>query len=148
MYRHILVATDGSRLSRKAIVAAVRLAKAVGARVTGAFVIAPYAPMLYGEGALYVPPGSAGGYRKALEREAKKALSVLDIEARIAGVRSTGAVIANLLPWEGILRAAKARKCDLIVMASHGRRGIPGLLLGSETSKVLTHSRIPVLVCR
>jgi nucleotide-binding universal stress UspA family protein len=148
MYRHILVPTDGSRLSRKAIATATRLAKATGARVTGAFVIRPYVPVVYGEALLYAPPSSRAEYLKALKREGKKALAVLEIEARIAGVRSAGAVISNALPWEGILRAAKARKCDLIVMASHGRRGLAGLLLGSETTKVLTHSKIPVLVCR
>ena len=148
MYKHILVPTDGSRLSRKAIVTATRLAKATGARVTGAFVIPPYVPMVYGEAVLYAPPSSREDYVKSLRREGKKALAILDIEARIAGVKSAGTVIANAMPWEGILRAAKSRKCDLIVMASHGRRGLAGLLLGSETTKVLTHSKTPVLVCR
>lgn len=148
MYKHILVPTDGSRLSRKAVTTAVRLAKATGARVTGAYVIPPYVPVVYGEAVMYAPPSTRDDYFKALKREGKKALAVLEIEARIAGVKSAGAMIPNAQPWEGILRAAKPRKCDLIVMASHGRRGIAGLLLGSETTKVLTHSKIPVLVCR
>ena len=148
MYKHILVPTDGSKLSRRAILTAVRLAKAVGARVSGVFVMPPYVPIAYGEGVVYAPPSARETYRNALKREGKKALAVLEIEARIAGVKSAGSVVVDVLPWEGILRAAKARKCDLIVMASHGRRGLAGVLLGSETNKVLTHSKIPVLVCR
>ena len=148
MYKHILVPTDGSKLSRKAIVTAVRMASLLGARVTGVFAIPPYSPVAYGEGVVYAPPGSGDVYFRSVKKEAKKALAVLEIEARIAGVRSATAVVSGALPWEGILRAARARRCDLIVMASHGRRGLAGLLLGSETTKVLTHSKIPVLVCR
>lgn len=148
MYKHILVSTDGSSLSRKAIRAAVRLAKSEGARVTGVYVVAPYVPMSYGEGVFYTPPGSAAAYRKWREREGKKALAVLGVEAQLAGVPSDRTLVTKAMPWEGILRAAKAKKCDLIVMASHGRGSLSGLILGSETSKVLAHSKIPVLVCR
>ena len=148
MYKHILVSTDGSRLSRKAIAAAVGLAKSEAARVTGVYVIPPYASMMYGEGVLYAPPDSGAAYRRSLKRGGKKALAVLDVEARIAGIASAGSVVSGATPWEGILRTAKAKKCDLIVMASHGRSGLAGLVLGSETHKVLTHSKVPVLVCR
>ena len=147
MFKHILVATDGSKLSQKAIRAAVRLAKATGADLNGAYVIAPYvAP--YGEAVMYVATISAGRYRTVTRREARKALAAIEIEAGAAGVSYQGVVLTADSPWEGIIAAAKRKKCDLIVVASHGRRGLAGLILGSETSKVLTHSRIPVLVCR
>ena len=148
MFKHILVSTDGSKLSGKAIHAAARLAGATGAKLTGAFVIAPYVPPVYGEAMVYVAPLSPRRYKEISEREARKALAAVEIEARTAGVEYRGMSRTADNPWEGIIRAAKARKCDLIVMASHGRRGLAGLLLGSETTKVLTHSKIPVLVCR
>ena len=148
MYTHVLVSTDGSRLSQKAIRTAVRLAKAVGARVTGVYVIPPSVPPMYGEGIAYGPVSSPGQQRDAAKRAGKKALAVVEIEAKAAGVDSGAAMLAAPSPWEGILRTAKAKKCDLIVMASHGRRGLSALLLGSETAKVLTHSKTPVLVCR
>ena len=148
MYRHILVPTDGSKLSQKAIRTAVRLARAVGARVTGVYVIPPYSPPTYGEGVIYGQVISPGRYRKSVKREAKKALAVVEVEAQTAGVESGETMLAANNPWEGITRTAKSKKCDLIVMASHGRRGLAGLLLGSETTKVLTHSTIPTLVYR
>jgi nucleotide-binding universal stress UspA family protein len=148
MYKHILVATDGSRLSGKAVKTAVRLAKATGARVTGVYVIPPVAIPMYSEAVMYAPVVSPARLRELAKREGKKALAVVEIEARAAGVDWAEAMLAAPNPWEGILRTAKAKKCDLVVMSSHGRRGLAGLLLGSETVKVLTHSKIPVLVCR
>jgi nucleotide-binding universal stress UspA family protein len=148
MFKHILVSTDGSKLSAKAIRTAVQLAGATGAKLTGAFVIAPYSPPAYGEAAMYVPALSARRYKELSEREARKALAAVEVEARGAGLACSAAMLTAYTPWEGILRAAKGKKCDLIVMSSHGRRGLAGLLLGSETVKVLTHSKIPVLVCR
>jgi nucleotide-binding universal stress UspA family protein len=148
MFKHILIPTDGSRLSAKAIRMAVRLARDTGAKVTGAYVMAPYTPSVYGEAAIYVAAISAKRYKDLAAREARKALAAIEIEARTSGVEYSGTTQTAFNPWEGILRAAKAKKCDLIVMASHGRRGLAGLLLGSETTKVLTHSKIPVLVCR
>jgi nucleotide-binding universal stress UspA family protein len=148
MFKHILVSTDGSKLSGKAIRSAVRLAAATGAKVTGSFVMAPYVTPMYGEAAIYVPAVSPKRYKELTEREARKALAAVEIEARTAGVDYAGAMLTAGNPWEGIIRTAKAKKCDLIVMASHGRRGLAGLVLGSETTKVLTHSKIPVLVCR
>ena len=148
MFRHILVPTDGSKLSTKAIRTAMRLARATGAKVTGAYVTAPYVPPTYSEGVIYASTVSPKRYTALCEREARKALAAVAIEARIAGVDYGSTTPAAYNPWEGIIRAAKAKKCDLIVMASHGRRGLAALLLGSETTKVLTHSKIPVLVCR
>jgi nucleotide-binding universal stress UspA family protein len=148
MYKHILVATDGSKLSHKAIRTGARLAKALGARVSGVYVIPPYTPVAYSEGVVYAPALTGDAYRRALKREGRKALAALEIEARTEGVEYAEAMLAAPSPWEGILRTAKAKKCDLIVMSSHGRRGLAGLLLGSETHKVLTHSKVPVMVCR
>ena len=148
MYKHILVPTDGSTLSREAVRTAVRMAKSGRARVTGVYVIPPYMPMLYGEGVQYAPFGTRKEYERALKAEARKALAPLGTEARASGVANAQATVTSAMPWQGILRAARSKGCDLIVMASHGRRGVAGLLLGSETNKVLTHSKIPVLVCR
>jgi nucleotide-binding universal stress UspA family protein len=148
MYKHILVPTDGSRLSAKAVRTAARVAKQFGARVTGVYVIPPYVPPMYGEAAIYVPEISPKRYKDLSEKEAKKALAVLEIEARTAGVPCKVGWVTADQAWEGIVKQAKAKRADLIVMASHGRRGLSGLLLGSETTKVLTHSKIPVLVCR
>jgi nucleotide-binding universal stress UspA family protein len=148
MFKHILVPTDGSKLSAKAIRIAVRLARDTGAKVTGAYVIAPYVPPAYGEAAIYVHAVSQKRYKALTEREARKALAAVEVDARTSGIEYGSTMLTAMNPWEGIIRAAKAKKCDLIVMASHGRRGLAGLLLGSETTKVLTHSKTPVLVCR
>jgi nucleotide-binding universal stress UspA family protein len=148
MYSHILVSTDGSKLSDKAIRTAVRLAGAIGAKVTGVFVAPPYVPPVYSEGMIYARTMSKSKYRASCRRAGRKALAAVEIESQAARVEYASTIQAAENPWEGIVSAARAKKCDLIVMASHGRRGLAGLLLGSETTKVLTHSKIPVLVCR
>jgi len=148
MFKHILVSTDGSKLSGKAIRAAVRLAAATGAKLTGCYVVAPYVAPMYGEAAIYLPGLSAAQYRKNGARAAKKALAAIEIEARIAGTPFVTKVVYGALPWEGILRAARSGRCDAVVMASHGRGGLGGLILGSETVRVLAHSKVPVLVVR
>jgi nucleotide-binding universal stress UspA family protein len=148
MYKHILVPTDGSALSQKAIRTAALMARAMNGRVTGIYVIPPYTPPVYGEAVMYVPELSPRRYKEISEREAKKALTAVTLEADSAGVSAKTIFVTAQNPWEGIIRGAHAKKCDLIVMASHGRKGLAGLLLGSETTKVLTHSKIPVLVCR
>lgn len=147
MYRHILVPTDGSKLSAKAVRAAARLAKTCGARITGVYVIAPDLPPVYAEGATYGGL-SARNYKELKQKEAKKALAAVDIEAQTSDLQASMMSLTADQPWKAIIGAARSRKCDLIVMASHGRRGLSGLLLGSETARVLTHSKIPVLVCR
>jgi len=148
MFRHVLVSTDGSKLSQKAVRMAARVAKLSGAKLTGVYVIPPYTPPMYGEAVMYVPAVSPLRYKQMMQRQAKKALAAVEVEAETAGVAYSGASPTAGNAWEGIIRAAKSKRCDLIVMASHGRRGLAGLVLGSETTKVLTHSRIPVLVCR
>ncbi len=147
MYKHILVPTDGSKLSAKAIRAAAQLARMCQARLTGLYVIPPEIAPVYAEGAIYggISPRN---YKEFKEKEAKKALAVVDIEAQTSGVEASKLFLTADQPWKGIIDTARTKKCDLIVMASHGRRGLSGLLLGSETAKVLTHSKIPVLVCR
>ena len=148
MYKHILVATDGSKLSNKAIKTAARLARSLGAKLTGVYVIPEYVPPVYGEAAIYVSQVSPKRYRELTEKEARKALSVVEIEAQTEVVECATMHVTSNQAWNGILKAARSKKCDLIVMASHGRRGLSALVLGSETNKVLTHSSIPVLVCR
>jgi nucleotide-binding universal stress UspA family protein len=148
MFKNILVPTDGSKLALKGIKAGVRFARALGARVTGVYVVAPYLPPMYGEAAIYMPGLSASEYKKNAARAAKKALAAVETEARRAGAPFVAKVVYEALPWEGILRAARSGKCDAIVMASHGRGGLGGLILGSETQRVIAHSKIPVLVTR
>jgi nucleotide-binding universal stress UspA family protein len=148
VFRHILIPTDGSKLALKGIKAGARLARALGARVTGLYVVPPYQPPMYGEAAIYVAGLSTREYKKNGARAAKKALAAVEIEARIAGAPFVTKVVYGALPWEGILRAARSGRCDAVVMASHGRGGLGGLLLGSETVRVLAHSKIPVLVVR
>lgn len=149
MFRHILVPTDGSPLSLKAAKAAVELARVHGARVTALHVMAPYVPPTGGDGIMYYPESfSPEEYRKAVEKEAQRALAKVQQSAEAAKVPFASLALTHDQPWESIVNTAKKKKCDIVVMASHGRRGIAGLLLGSETTKVLTHSRTPVLVCR
>ncbi|HEY5637983.1 MAG TPA: universal stress protein [Burkholderiales bacterium] len=148
MYKHILVPTDGSKLSIKAIRTAAKLAKALNAKLTGVYVVPPYVPPMYGEAAVYVPSMSPKRYKELTEKEAKKALAVVEVEASTAKIACNTTWLTQDAPWEGVVKTAKSKGCDLIVMASHGRRGLAGLLLGSETTKVLTHSKVPVLVCR
>lgn len=143
MYRHILVSTDGSPFSARAISAAADLAKAIDAKLTGLHVTAAYAPA---SGRLGY--ASLAGYERELRKEREHALAFVKSEARAHGVEARVASVVGGEPWRAILDTARKRKCDLIVMASHGRRGVTGLVLGSETNKVLTHSTIPVLVCR
>ena len=148
MYKHILVATDGSKLSQKALKTAARLAASVGARLSAVYVMPEYLPPVYGEASLYVMPTAPRNYKAAMDKEAKAALAVAEIEADTAKVPFAAVKTTNAQPWDAIIRTARAKKCDLIVMASHGRSGLSGLLLGSETTKVLTHSKVPVLVVR
>jgi len=147
-YRHLLACTDGAPRARKAVAIAAKLARACGAKLTVLFVMPPYVLPAYGEAAQYLPGVTRHLYKQRADALAKK---VLAPAARLA--RESGVVCETLAanapePWSGVLHAAHRRKCDLIVMASHGRRGLARALLGSETRKVLTHSRIPVLVVR
>src|SRR5512140_3159914 len=147
MYKNLLLATDGSKLSGKAVAHGIGLAKAVGAKVT-AFYAAPDYPMpAYADGVVYEPV-SRKEYAKLAAQDADKILKDVATEAGAAGVECKTTYAIAAAPWEAILDAAKKNKCDAIVMASHGRRGMSALLLGSETQKVLTHSKLPVIVVR
>jgi len=148
MFKNILVPTDGSRLALKGAKAGIRLAKALGARVTAVYVIPPFTPVAYGDAAVYVPAISPLEYRKASEAAARKALAAVEAEAKRARVRCSARFLTSAPIYEGLLRAARAGKCDAIAMASHGRGGLAGVLLGSETTRVLAHSKLPVLVTR
>lgn len=145
MYKHLLVPTDGSKLSEKAVARAVELAKATGGRITLLHVVPDYPVQVYAEG-VSVGLVSRREYAKAMKDEATKLLD--RAAAKIKGVDVATVQSMDNSPWEAILAAAKKVKADTIVMASHGRRGIASLLLGSETTKVLTHSKLPVLVIR
>lgn len=147
MFRHLLVPTDGSDLSKTAIEQAVRFASEIGARITF-FIAKPDYPMaMYGEGAL-IDPVSPDKYAQAAQRQAEDILAQAQAASAAAGVHSERAAVTSDAPYQAIIDTAIERGCDLIFMASHGRRGLAGLLLGSETQKVLTHSSIPVLVYR
>lgn len=148
MYKHILVPTDGSKLSEKAIKIAARFAAASGARITAIYVVPEGVPTLFSGEKLYGSGVLGRQYRALVKSEANKALAVVEIEAEIAGVPYASVRAVAESPWRAILRAARSRHCDLIVMASHGRSGVKALALGSQTTRVLAHSKIPVLVCR
>jgi nucleotide-binding universal stress UspA family protein len=148
MFKHILLPTDGSKLSDRAVERGMELAKILGARVT-AFHVIPEFRMMADES--FVLPTSADlkkRYEKEAKARAEKLLQKIGSRAGTLAVDCERLVVVGDVPFEHIIDTAKKRKCDLIVMASHGRRGLSGLLLGSETSKVLTHSKIPVLVVR
>ncbi len=142
MYERILAATDGSPLSRRAVRAAAELARACGARLSVIHVVSPY---LQSTG---IDLAKLPGYGRAVEQAGKRVLAAARADARAQDTTAEVISVVGGEPWKAILRAAGARRCDLIVMASHGRRGLKGLLLGSEAAKVLAHSKIPVLVCR
>lgn len=148
MYKRILVPTDGTKLSARAIRAACDLAQTCGAKLTGVYVVPPWVPPMYAEGMIYVADLGPQRHKELMAKAARKALAVVSAEARRAGVACATASPLAAQPWEGILKTARARRCDLIVMASHGRSGVEAILLGSETRKVLAHARQPVLVCR
>ena len=145
MYKHILIATDGSELAAKAVVAGLELAKRLQARATAVTATEPWAAVVAGEAALGFPPDE---YEKAAANAAAHVLAAVGEAAKRIGVGCATLHATDQYPAEGILEAAKAHGCDLIVMASHGRHGLSGLLLGSETQKVLAASKIPVLVHR
>jgi nucleotide-binding universal stress UspA family protein len=147
MFKNILVPTDGSPLSRKAIKGAIQLAKEQKARITGLYVAPPYNPRVSDDSAV-LKVISPQEYNVRIQATARANLKPIERAASDAGVTCDALHAFNDFPYEEILRTAQRRKCDLIYMASHGRRGIARLLLGSETSKVLAYSKVPVIVCR
>jgi nucleotide-binding universal stress UspA family protein len=147
MFNHILVPTDGSRLANKAVKAAVAFAASVNARITFYQALENNAAM-YGVDGFAIPGDMIVSMEKAVVAAAQSNLEVAVKLAASKNVRGEAVTGKNAVAWEGIVATAKRRKCDVIFMASHGRRGIAGVVLGSVTHQVLTHSRIPVLVFR
>jgi nucleotide-binding universal stress UspA family protein len=145
MYKHILIATDGSDLAAKALAQGLSLAKALASQVTVVTVTEPWGAQMMGEVAIAFPFEE---YEKAVSANATEILSKASEAASKAGVSCTTAHVKERHPAEGIIETAKAMTCDLIVMASHGRRGLTRLLLGSQANNVITRSTIPVLICR
>ena len=147
MFKHILIPTDGSPVAEKAIAAGVNLAAEMGAAVTGYYAVEPPPTHLYGEGYLADRKLVEELERRALEN-AKQSVAKIAEAAKAAGVKCETVVGKAVVPYKGIVDAAQKNKCDAIFMASNGHRGLTGLLLGSVTQQVLTHSKIPVLVYR
>jgi nucleotide-binding universal stress UspA family protein len=145
MYKHILIPTDGSELSEKAIEQGVKFAKSSNAQVTGLTVSATF--HTFSTDPVMVTD-TAEQYKNHCEARAEKYLGAVRDAAKAAGVSCDGVHVVNDHPWEAIIDTAKKKGCDLIFMASHGRKGVAALVLGSETLKVLTHSKIPTLVYR
>jgi len=145
MFKHILLPTDGSELSAAAIQQGVRFAQSIGAKVTGLCVMPQQHPFFY---ETEIPMEALEQAAQRYKQQAGTYLAVIEKAAQDAGVACSVVYEKNDLPHEAIIRVAEQKGCDLIMMASHGRRGVGALLLGSETQKVLTHSKIPVLVFR
>lgn len=144
MFKRILVPTDGSELSNKAIAAAVDLAQTIKATLVGMTTLEPYSYSNLSE----YRPETLDDYEARMDQAGAERLGRIADAASRAGVPVETVTVKSFSPYEAIIDTAKDKNCDLIVMASHGRRGAGALLLGSETNRVLTHSAIPVLVWR
>lgn len=144
MYKHILIATDGSELASKAVSTGLALAKQLNAKATALTATEPWTAMMMGEPAIAFPIAE---YEKAAAENAARILAEVSGSAKKLGLACETVHVMNF-PAEAIIETAKARGCDLIVMASHGRRGLARALLGSQATNVLTHSTVPVLICR
>ena len=147
MYKHILIPTDGSELSQKAIDAGIAFAHSIHARVTGFTAVPEYQVPSQGE-IMSRHAISASEHERRVTKQAEDALLPIAERARAAGVDCATEFTLSDQPYEAIIGAARKHGCDLIFMASHGRRGLSALVHGSETQSVLTHSTIPTLVYR
>lgn len=147
MYKHILIPTDGSPLACSAIEAGVELAKKLGAKVTGFYAAPPATPLEY-KGLLPVGYDEPVDRARAIEEMAQRYLEVIEKTAKAAGVPCKVEHVTNDYPADAIIAAAERNKCELIFMATHGRGGLRRSMLGSQTQKVLSQSKIPVLVHR
>ncbi len=147
MYKHILVATDGSTLSKKAVTSAIGLAAACGAELIALKVVPRY-PQAYFEGSIPLSVQDVSRVEKQWTDTAQAAVDAVVKSAKAKNVVAKGVTAKSDVVSDAIIAAAKKQNADLIVMASHGRKGIKRLLLGSETQQVLTHSHVPVLVLR
>ena len=147
MYKRILVATDGSTLSRKAVRNAIELAAATGAELVALYVVPRY-PVSYFEGGISISSQDIARTEKQWADQGQAVVDAVQQAAQLEGIKAKAVTTSSDLVAESIIKAVKKHKCDLIVMASHGRKGIKRILLGSETQHVLTHSSVPVLVLR
>ena len=147
MYKRILIATDGSKLSKMAVSSGIQLAELIGAQIIALKVIPRY-PLSYFEGGMAISTMDVAKIEKEWAENGQAAVDAVAASALARGVKAKAVTIRSDMVAEAIINAAKKHKCDLIVMASHGRNGIKRLLMGSETQHVLTHSHIPVLVLR
>ena len=147
MYQRILVPTDGSALSKKAVNSAIEQAAATGAELVALYVVPRY-PMSYFEGGISVSNSEVARTEKQWTEKGQAVVDEVQRAAKAGGVKAKGVLARSNLVAESVISTAKKHKCDLIVMASHGRKGIKRVLLGSETQHVLTHSKLPVLVLR
>lgn len=145
MFKHLLIATDGSELSGRAVRQGLSLAKCLGAKVTAVTVTEPFAASIPIEVALVF---SEKEYEKAVGASAENILQSVSAAAAADGIPCETVHVKGLYPADGILDTAKARGCDLIVMGSHGRRGLSRLVLGSQANRVVTQSTAAVLICR
>jgi len=147
MFKNILLPTDGSKLSSKAVKLGIDFAKNTKARVTAMHVVPEFALMV-DDGLTMLSPALKKRFEDEGRARAQNMLNDIAKQARARGVRCTTLCAASDLPYQQIISVARKKKCDLIMMASHGRRGLSSLLLGSETAKVLLHSKVPVLIVR
>jgi nucleotide-binding universal stress UspA family protein len=145
MYAHILIATDGSDLANRAVEQGLTLAKALGSKVTAITITEPWTASVSGEWAVAFPVEE---YEKAAAANAEKILEQVTEAAKRIGIACETRHIKDQFAAEGIVDEARARGYDLIVMASHGRRGLAKVVLGSQATRVLTHSTVPLLICR
>ncbi|WP_426146015.1 universal stress protein [Polaromonas sp. DSR2-3-2] len=147
MYQRILVATDGSDLSSTAVSSAIELAAAIGAELVALYVVPRY-PVSYFEGGITISVEDIARTEKQWSDKGQAVVNAVQEQAKAQGVTAKAVVAQSDLVAESIMSAATKHGCDLVVMASHGRKGIKRILLGSETQHVLTHSTVPVLVLR
>ena len=148
MFKHLLIPTDGSELSKRAIEAGIAFARETGARVTAYYALAPRAAQVYGEGYHFPDAKKAEEDERVMREAGAGYIAAVSKAANDAGVACDSVVGEALAPYEGIVNAARERACDVIFMASHGRKGLARAALGSVTNDVLTHSTIPVMVYR
>jgi nucleotide-binding universal stress UspA family protein len=147
MFKHILIPTDGSPVANKAVRAGIRFAREIGAKVTAYQAIGALLTHIDDEGYV-IEPKMHDEFERGAREVAQRRLDTIGKLAMTAGVTFDSAVTMADRPYKGIIEAAKKHKCDVIFMASHGRRGVSGLFMGSVTQKVVTHCKIPVLVYR
>jgi nucleotide-binding universal stress UspA family protein len=145
MYKNILIPTDGSELADKAVQSGIAFGKEIGAKITVLTVAAPFRVFTFDTQSV---EDTEDEYRKRIRESTAKTLEKAAGAAKASGVSCETVQVEHEHPYQAIIDTAKAKGCDLIMMASHGRRGISAIVLGSETMKVLTHSKIPVLVHR